>query len=173
MASANRYAIAFTPRTRPVKYLLAMGIILALLLTVVVGSSDSHSMVYIEDLRHEARVASENKLVLLIEFSASDCPYCFELEEDFLLPMQRNAGYGKKVLIRSVSIDDYETIIDFDGRSISTYEFALRYDVMVTPTMVFLDSRGRQLSEKLVGIWSKDYFGAFIDERIDEARQKL
>ena len=130
-------------------------------------------MVFVEDLRHESRLARENRLVLLLEFSSSDCPYCHELEEDFLLPMQRNAGYARKVLIRSVSLDDYETIIDFDGRSISTSEFALRYDVTVTPTMLFLDSRGRQLSKKLVGIWSKDYFGGFIDERIDQARTKL
>ena len=162
-----------TERVTRVKYGLFAGIFLSLLLTGVVSSSDISSMVYIEDLREEARQVSDNELVLLIEFSSADCPYCRELEQDFLLPMQRNAGYGKKVLIRSVSLDAYETIIDFDGRSIPTSKFASRYNVMVTPTMVFLDARGNEVSKKLVGIWSTDYFGGYIDERIDEARTKL
>ena len=29
------------------------------------------------------------------------------------------------------------------------------------------------MSEKLVGIWSEDFYGGFIDNRIDEARERL
>jgi thioredoxin-related protein len=144
-----------------------------LLLSFVASGSDVSGMIYVEDLRQESRIASENGLVLLIEFSSPSCTYCLELEKEFLLPMQRNAGYGKRVLIRSVSLDTYQTIIDFDGRSIPTSRLASRYDVMVTPTMVFLDADGNEISDKLVGIWSKDYFGGFIDDRIAEARSNL
>ena len=84
--------------------------------------------------------------------------------------MQRNADYEQKVLIRSVSLDSYETVIDFDGNSIDTREFAARYDVSLTPTLVFVDSEGVEVSDKLVGIWSEDYYGWFIDNRIAQAR---
>jgi hypothetical protein len=43
----------------------------------------------------------------------------------------------------------------------------------LTPTLLFLGSDGIELSERLVGIWSEDFYGAFIDNRIDEARKRL
>ena len=104
---------------------------------------------------------------------AEDCAYCRKLEQLFLLPMQRNAEYGEKILLRMVSLSDFDSLIDFNGRSITTNEFAAQYDVSLTPTLVFLNANGVEMSEKLVGIWSEDFYGGFIDNRIDEAREKL
>ena len=152
---------------------LALVVFLSFVLIGVAGGSDDVSMVYADNLRQEAQQAREHSLVLMIEFSSADCPYCRELEEEFLLPMQRNAGYRQKVLIRAVSLDGQEPIVDFNGESISPSRFASRYQVMVTPTLIFVDAEGKRMSEDLVGIWSKDYFGGYIDARIDEAIAKL
>jgi thioredoxin-related protein len=72
-----------------------------------------------------------------------------------------------------VSLDSYETVTDFEGNFMSTREFAARYRVSVTPTLLFLNSDGVEVSEKLVGIWSEDFFGVFIDDRIEEARANI
>jgi hypothetical protein len=45
--------------------------------------------------------------------------------------------------------------------------------VSLTPTLLFLDADGNEISERLVGIWSEDFYGGFIDNRIDQARQGL
>ncbi len=138
-----------------------------------VTAGDSVSMIAVTDLRQEARLAKARSLVLVIEFSSEYCEYCRKLEALFLVPMQRNAGYNDKVLIRTVSLDAYETLVDFQGRSMSTSDFASRYDVSLTPTLLFLNGDGVEMSEKLVGIWSEDFYGGFIDKRIDEAHEKL
>jgi thioredoxin-related protein len=135
--------------------------------------SDSTAMVTVEDLRAEARLAKANDLVLVIEFSSDSCAYCRKLENLFLLPMQRNAEYDAKILIRSISLDPFETLIDFSGRRVDTSEFAAGYQVSLTPTLLFLNGDGVEMSEKLVGIWSEDFYGGFIDSRIDEARSRL
>jgi thioredoxin-related protein len=131
------------------------------------------AMLQIKDLRHEASLVREQQLVLVLEFSSEDCSYCRKLEKLFLLPMQRNADYDDKILVRSISLDAYETVIDFKGKSLSTSEFADRYGVSLTPTLLFLSADGVEMSEKLVGIWSEDFYGGFIDNRIDEARARL
>ncbi len=151
------------------------------LLTVILSAfmiagpvfGDDVAMIKVSDLRDEARVAEADNLILVLEFSSDDCSYCHKLEELFLLPMQRNAEYDEKILIRTVSLDSFETLIDFDGQLMSTADFASRYGVSLTPTLLFLNADGKQMSEKLVGIWSEDFYGGFIDNRIDEARAKL
>ncbi len=130
-------------------------------------------MIQVADLREAAQVARAKNLVMMIEFSSEYCGYCRKLEELFLLPMQRNEDYDAKVLIRSISLDPHETVIDLDGRLLDTNRFAARYGISLTPTLVFLNSEGIELSEKLVGIWSEDFYGAYIDQRIGQARRRL
>jgi thioredoxin-related protein len=136
-------------------------------------SSEAVSMQGVVDLRSEAQLVESNDLILVLEFSSEYCGYCRKLEELFLLPMQRNAAYDDKILIRSISLDAFETVVDFEGRTVSTSDFASRYGVSLTPTLLFLNGEGVEMSEKLVGIWSEDFYGGFIDNRIDEARARL
>ena len=152
---------------------LAFGLLLVALLSALSASGGSAEMRSVTDLREEAAIARDRNLVLMLEFAADDCPYCRKLEALFLLPMQRNASYDSKVMIRMISLSDYETVIDFDGNSLTTNEFASRYSVDFTPTLLFLNADGVEMSERLVGIWSEDYYGWFIDSRIDEARSRL
>ena len=135
-------------------------------------SSDS-TIPVVTDLSQDASLARSQELVILIEFSDDDCEYCLLLENEFLIPMSKNRGYGEKVIIRSLPLSGDHQFKGFQGELVSASQFASKYQVMVTPTMVFLDANGNELSEKLVGIWSIDFFGSYIDERIDTARQKV
>ncbi len=150
-----------------------LAIILSTLMIAGPVSGDTAAMKRVADLRDEASVARADNLILVLEFSSDDCTYCRKLENLFLLPMQRNAEYDAKILIRTVSLDSFETLVDFNGQTVSTGEFASRYEVSLTPTLLFLNAEGKEMSDKLVGIWSEDFYGGFIDSRIDEARAKL
>ncbi len=125
------------------------------------------------DLSRDASLARSEKLVLVLEFTFEDCAFCDLLEEEFLKPMSINREYREKVIIRSVSMDGDNQIKGFFGESVSGDQLASRYRVKTSPTMVFLDADGNELSKKLVGIWSIDFFGGYIDERIDLAREKI
>lgn len=153
--------------------LLSPFVLIASLFTAGAVSGDNVSMQGVVDLRSEAQTLKAENLILVLEFSSEYCGYCRKLEDLFLLPMQRNAAYDDKILIRSISLDAYETVVDFEGRTVSTGEFASRYGVSLTPTLLFLNAEGVEMSEKLVGIWSEDFYGGFIDNRIDQARARL
>jgi len=154
-------------------HLLFPLVLIAFLFTADAVSGDEVSMQGIVDLRSEAQLLKSENLILVLEFSSESCGYCRKLEDLFLLPMQRNATYDDKILVRTISLDAYETVVDFEGRTVSTSEFASRYGVSLTPTLLFLNAEGVEMSEKLVGIWSEDFYGGFIDNRIDEARARL
>ena len=128
-------------------------------------------MIYASNLTEDGKLAGEGNRVLMIEFSSEFCGYCRLLENEFLKPMMRNSEYGEKVVIRSISLSDNDSLIDFNGSRVSASEFAAKYGVIVTPTLIFLDEHGQEVSDKLVGIWSVDYYGAYIDQRIDSARK--
>jgi len=134
---------------------------------------DNSTIPVVTDLSQDASLARSQELVILIEFSDDYCEYCLLLENEFLIPMSKNREYGEKVIIRSLPLNRDHQFKGFQGELVSASQFASKYQVKVTPTMVFLDANGNELSEKLVGIWSIDFFGSYLDERIDTARQKV
>jgi len=139
----------------------------------IFADSGDSTIPVVTDLSQDASLARSQGLVILIEFSNDDCEYCLLLENEFLIPMSKNQAYREKVVIRSLPLNGGHQFKGFQGELVSASQFASKYQVMVTPTMVFLDANGNELSEKLVGIWSIDFFGSYIDERIDTARQKV
>ena len=155
-----------------VSVLLAI-FVFALNVSELSASNSNHELISVTDLTREAWLANKGRRVLMIEFSSEYCGYCLMLEEEFLRPMLRNSDYNEKVVIRSISLSDNDTLVDFDGKSISAYDFASRYEVFVTPTLLFLDDKGVEVSDKLVGIWSVDFYGGFIDDRIDSGLKSL
>ena len=127
----------------------------------------------IENLQVEADRARTHKLPLLIVFSADHCPYCHVVEEEFLEPMLRSGDYTHRVIMRKIDLDSSRRLLDFDGRRVSARQLAKRYRVKVTPTVLLLDAEGRELTERLVGISTPDFYGGYLDAAIDEAYHKL
>ena len=108
-----------------------------------------------------------NKIIML-EMSASYCGYCETLEEEIIKPMLRSGDYTDNVLIRRLQIDGATTLKDTTGIQLSPAEIAEKYDVNLTPTLLFLDGNGNEVSEKIRGVFSLDFYGGYVDEAIDQ-----
>ena len=120
-----------------------------------------------------ASIASRQDLPILLVFSAKHCSYCELLEEEILKPMILSGDYRDRVLIYKVMLDGGNQIINFQGKPTTADELAIQYGVFVTPTMLFLDNQGKELSERLLGINTVEMFGGLVDKGIFESRQKL
>ncbi len=118
------------------------------------------------------RARREGKIILM-EVEASDCPFCRRLEEEILKPMLRSGDYEDNTLIVQLEIDSYADLIDWNGRKTTPAEFSQRYGVFVTPTLLFLDAQGREVSKRILGINSVDFFGAYVDEALAEGRKRI
>ena len=127
-----------------------------------------------DNLHEEGRQAERDCKPLLLEFSAASCGYCRLLEEEVLNPTLLDRDYDRRVLMRKVMIDGAERLTDFDGSdTINTSQLANRYNVHVTPTLLFVDSQGQELAKRMVGVTTLDFYGAYLDAALEISRDKL
>jgi thioredoxin-related protein len=122
-----------------------------------------------DDLRADARIARQNSLPILLVFASDTCSYCAQLEEDYLKPMLHTGEYTDKILIRKLLIRDTRTLTDFDGGTVEASELARRYQVDLVPTIVFVDSQGRELAERMVGLGTVDFYWGYLKAALDTA----
>ena len=115
----------------------------------------------------------KESLGLVLMFHAAHCPYCALMENDILSPMIKSQEYDKKVLIRKLQIDESREIKDFQGKVIEPSDFSDRYDAKLTPTLVFLDYKGNEKAEKMIGINTVELFGAYLDVEIDKLKSNI
>jgi thioredoxin-related protein len=125
------------------------------------------------DLNREGRQAEQACVPLLLEFAAEHCEYCTLLEEEVLHPTLLNRDYDQRVLMRKLVIDRSSKLRDFNDTPVSAAELASRYRVFVTPTLLFLDSQGRELAERMVGVMTLEFYGGYLDRAMRASSEKL
>jgi len=125
------------------------------------------------DLGALKRQAEKKSLPVLMLFTAEHCGYCEIIRDEFLLPMIKSGDYESKILIKQIYIDRYQQLRNIEGEEISGDAFALKYNIHVTPTILFLSPTGKELAKRLVGVGNVYYFGGTLDKHIDQALKAL
>jgi len=104
-------------------------------------------------------------LVLLI--SLPGCPYCELVRRNYLLPARNESGLEAWQL----HITDNSTpLTGFDGKATTAAAWTKAWKATFTPTVLFLGPEGQKLAEPLVGVAVPDFYGAYLDERLESAR---
>ncbi len=116
----------------------------------------------------ETAAAKKEPLVLLI--SLPGCPYCELVRRNYLLPAQRTGNLQAWQL----NITDRTTpLVGFDGKATTAAAQVAAWKAGFTPTVLFLGANGQELAERLVGLASLDFYGAYFDDRMATARKAL
>jgi thioredoxin-related protein len=125
------------------------------------------------DLSSLANQSSQRQVPILLMFTASDCDYCQRLEEDVIRPMMLSGEFDRRAILRKVMIDDLTPLKDFQGGKLDAEALANQRHVQVTPTLVFVDSNGKELVPKVVGYQDGVFYNAYLDQAIDVSQQEL
>ncbi|MCK5386914.1 MAG: thioredoxin fold domain-containing protein [Gammaproteobacteria bacterium] len=125
------------------------------------------------NLAGDARESSKKQIPVLLFFSMKHCPFCIEVEEDYLKPMLRNAEYDGKVIIRKIRIDGTASVRDFSGKERDADEFSDDYNVSMVPTLILVDAHGYKLEPAIIGIANAHYYSSELDTAIDASTQKI
>ena len=149
---------------------MALALVLALLAP---GQAPAADLLDAVDLRRLAAELRDRPRPIMLEFAAAHCSYCDLLEGEILRPMLLNPDSRRRVVIRRLDLDSHKLLTDFHGRRVTPGQLAERYAVDLTPTLVFVDGRGEEIAPRLVGVYSLDYYGGIVDQRIELGQGRL
>lgn len=155
--------------TRPHLSGLRLGLVLLWLAT---AGAYAEPVPAADDLQQLAAAIRADGTPLVLVVWAHDCPYCRVLDEQILRPLQASNELAGRALLRRLDIDS-GSVRDFEGRRVDTWDFAERYRALLTPTVLFLDAEGNELAERMVGINNVDFYPAYLDRAIAQARERL
>ncbi len=117
-----------------------------------------------------AQTAAAKKEPLVLLISLPGCPYCELVRRNYLLPAQRTGSLQAWQL----NITDSSTpLVGFDGKLTTAAAQVAAWKAGFTPTVLFLGAAGQDLAERLVGLASPDFYGAYFDERLATARKAV
>ncbi len=125
------------------------------------------------DFSADGRAAGETRRVIVVLFSASGCPWCHRVRAEYLLPLLANPADAARIIVREVDIDARAALADFSGAVTTHAAFAGRHEVRFVPTVLVLGPDGERLAAPLVGFGTADYYGYYLDGRIDAGLAKL
>ncbi len=153
--------------------LIGAAAIAAMLLTNLPTRAAETSLPTARDLAVEAQAARQSGMPLIVLVSLTGCPHCELVRRSHLLPLQRDGSVMPKPVIRQVEINGREMLRDFSGTQISHAEFVQRYNIKLAPVVFFFDAKGEQLATPLVGTMLPDFYGAYFNTALSEAKSKL
>ncbi len=105
---------------------------------------------------------------LVVMVSLDNCPYCRQVRQSHLGPMWR----GGQVVVQ-IDMQHKETLTDWDGQTRSHGDWVKNRRISVAPTVLFFGPDGREVADRLEGASLPDFYGAYLDQRLAQARQRL
>jgi thioredoxin-related protein len=144
---------------------------------------------WLSDLKRHQRVA-------VVMLSRPNCPFCEALRREQLLPL---AAESTAKLQSNRALSNLQ-VVEFDLTSNLAFELASNpgpsaiqapktpkalaqnFGIRLAPTLVFLGWRKKsatgtdefgELAERLVGYGAKDFFSAYLEERIQMAARQI
>ncbi len=145
------------------------------LLAILSGTLPAGGISEIERAHDMAKVSDEARktgVPIAVLFVSRYCLYCERLKEEYLLPKLQSGDLENRIVIRELDIDNYRKVTDFDGERTRSRIITRRYDVSATPTLVFLDYRGEELTRPIVG-YSSESYQSRVERALDDSDAAL
>ena len=122
-----------------------------------------------KNLTEIGRISRQQNIPVIIFVSREACPYCRILRDTTLMPMLKANKFERRAILTEVNMDQVETLTGFDSRQMTAEAFGELYQAGITPTLLFLDSEGREVSKRLIGISNQELYGHYLQKSIDNA----
>lgn len=106
-------------------------------------------------------------MVLMV--SLPGCPWCELLRRNYLIPMQNEGVAAYEFMINERN----RTLADFKAQRTTPAAFCTALKVTNTPTVLFFNTQGQEIAQRIEGVASADFIGVILDERLATARERI
>jgi thioredoxin-related protein len=151
------------------KRLTRRSLLLAAAALPLAGPARAATLPLALDLRQALAAALERGQPLVVMVSLDGCPYCRVVRDHYLAPMHEQQALP----VVQVDMRSRRHLKDFDGQTIVHDEFVRARRISMAPTVLFYGPNGEEVAERLVGGSIPDFYGAYLDQRLAQARARL
>lgn len=106
---------------------------------------------------------------LVVMVSLPGCPFCKVARESYLAPMWRD----EKLPIVQVDMRSGLALRDFKGGMTTHERQTQAWGIRIAPTVLFFGRDGVEVAKRLVGASIPDFYGAYLEQRLSDARKAL
>jgi thioredoxin-related protein len=103
---------------------------------------------------------------LVVMVSLEGCPFCRVARDHYLDPLRRQEG-GHVV---QIDMRTATSVRDFSGATLTHDALSRGWGVKVAPTVLFFGAKGKEVAERLEGGYIPDFYGAYLEQRLQTAR---
>ena len=120
-------------------------------------------------LQDELALALKKHQPLVVMVSLDGCPFCKVARENYLGPLHEQQGLP----VVQVDMRSTRVLKSFNGASLSHDDMRRAWGVKIAPTLLFFGKGGQEIAERMVGGYIPDFYGAYLDQRLLQARAAL
>jgi thioredoxin-related protein len=120
-------------------------------------------------LRAAAQAADQLRQPLVVMVTLKGCAFCDVVRNSHLVPMYKR---GEVQVVQIDMLDRKSTLQNLQGVTTTPYEQARQWKVTLAPTLLFINSQGQELAERLEGVGVADFYGAYLEQRLETARHQ-
>jgi thioredoxin-related protein len=121
-------------------------------------------------LQAAARLAHAKGEPLVVMVTLKGCTFCDVVRNHYLGPMHHR---GEVFAVQVNMLDRKSVLQDVRGHSTTPYDQARAWKARIAPTLLFLDHQGNEVAERLEGMGLADFYGPYLQARLDASRRKI
>ena len=120
-------------------------------------------------LPEELAVALAAGSPLVVMVSLEGCPFCKIVRESFLVPMRRE----QRLPVVQVDMRSQRSVKNFNAMAITHEALIAAWRIELAPTVLFLGPQGVEVAQRLVGGYIPDFYGAYLEQRLESGRRAV
>ncbi|MFN7445945.1 MAG: thioredoxin family protein [Curvibacter sp.] len=121
------------------------------------------------NFQQELAAALARREPLVVMVSLEGCPYCRIVRDQHLEPRHRLDS----LTVVQVDMRSRNRVLDWQGQPVTHDELVRLWKVRVAPTVLLLGRGGAEVAERLVGGYIPDFYAAYLEQRLEQARASL
>ena len=149
--------------------LLVRRLLVFVFLAVAIESAAQGELRMANDLHGLGRESGLRKIPVVLFFSSVHCEYCDMVRDELLNHLSTDPAFMNKLLLREVRMDSIRPLLDFSRQSISHAAFTEQRAIELVPTIQFTDGVGDILVEDIVGVTTLGFYGAYLEQAIEQS----